>query len=118
MIALFERAFELLTANPSPERAWKKLGNEFPHLVADEEDQKSEPHRGKPGTAFSRGAKSAASLSDLASIPKCKLCGGLLHKNGKVVDHKDERSAGGGSGSANARWVHPACNSNRQVMKS
>jgi hypothetical protein len=118
MIAIFERAFELLTANPSPERAWKRLAREFPHLVADEEDQKSEPHKGKPGASFSRGAKNAASLSDLASIPKCKLCGGLLHKNGKVVDHEKERSAGGGSGSTNARWVHPACNSNRQAMKT
>ncbi|MDH2345716.1 DUF262 domain-containing protein [Bradyrhizobium sp. SSUT77] len=117
MLALFERMFKLLTANPSPERAWKTLAKEFPHLVADEEDQKSEAQKGSAGGRFSRGAKSAASLSDLGSIPKCKLCGGLLHKNGKVVDHERERSAGGSSGSANARWVHPACNSNRLVMK-
>jgi 5-methylcytosine-specific restriction endonuclease McrA len=113
MIALFERTIEILTANKDPEKAWKKLQREFPHLADDELDQKEESQKGRPGAKFSRGAKNAASFSDLATIPKCRLCGGLLHKNGKVVDHAVPRSAGGSSASANARWVHPRCNSER-----
>lgn len=114
MLALFERTLELLTANRDPERAWRRLAKEFPHLVADEQEQKEESNKGGVGAKFSRGAKNAAALSDLSSVPKCALCGGLLHKNGKVVDHKEKRSAGGRSSSSNARWVHPACNSNRE----
>ena len=118
MLELFERALELLSANKDPARAWKRLVKEFPYLAADEEEQVEAAHnKGKSGGKFSRSTKSAASLSDLSNIQKCVLCGGLLHKNGKVVDHKEPRSGRGSSASANARWVHPACNSNRQAMK-
>ena len=113
MLALFNRAVMLLSQNKNTDKVWQKLKKEFPHLADDEKEQKEEPNKGTAGAKFSRGAKSAISLINLSGVEKCALCGGLLHKNGKVADHKVTRSAGGHSGSANARWVHPACNSNR-----
>jgi hypothetical protein len=117
MLALFDLSLKLLTANPNPERAWKRLIKEFPHLVTDDEEEKAKSRKGSVGKSFSKGAKSAAALSELPNVARCALCNGLLHKNGKVADHKKEKSAGGSSASANARWVHPACNSNRKNAK-
>jgi 5-methylcytosine-specific restriction endonuclease McrA len=114
MLALFDRTLAILIATPDPIAAWKKLVREFPHLAEDEREQKQEATKGKSGGKFNRGAKNAAALSELSHVSKCEICGGLLHKNGKVVDHKQARSSGGRSSSANARWVHPACNSNRE----
>jgi hypothetical protein len=119
MLELFDRLLEILSKRAaSPERVWKKLADEFPHLVADEKDEREASRGGKPGEKFGRGAKSAASLRSLPGLERCALCGGLLHRNGKVVDHATERSKGGSSAARNARWVHPICNSNREKMNA
>jgi hypothetical protein len=113
MLALFERAMDLLAEDRDLILAWKKLSKEFPYLAVDEAEQKAESQKGARGKPFSSGAKSAATFGELSSVSRCALCGGLLHKNGKVADHKEQRSAGGSSASTNARWVHPRCNSER-----
>jgi hypothetical protein len=115
MLALFERAMDLLAEDRDLELAWKKLSKEFPYLAVDEAEQKAESKKGTRGKPFSSGAKSAATFAELSSVSRCAICGGLLHKNGKVVDHKEPKSSGGSSASVNARWVHPVCNSNRQA---
>jgi Protein of unknown function DUF262/HNH endonuclease len=113
MVLLFERAIAILSQNPDLDKAWRKLVSEFPHLADDDKDEKDESNKGTAGASFSRGAKSAAFLSGLSTVARCNLCGGLLHRNGMVADHKEEKSKGGTSASRNARMVHPACNSNR-----
>jgi hypothetical protein len=111
MLTLLNRSLDLLSKHPAVEAAWAELCKEFTYLVRDEDDEADNPAGVGP---FSSGAKSAVSLSELASAPKCGLCGGLLHRNGKVLDHRDKKAAGGSSFSSNGRWVHPICNSNRE----
>lgn len=116
MVSILSRLLDLLVANPDTEIAWQQLCTDFPHLKTDEEDENESASRGKPAGKFSRGAKNAAQFLELANVSKCGLCGGLLHRNGKVVDHEIERSLGGSSSSSNARWVHPICTSNRASL--
>ncbi len=119
MVLLYERIFKLLTAGVSHEEAWKKiiLEADFKFLASDDHEQKQEGQKGSAGRRFESKAKSAGFFEQaFPSAPKCSLCGGLLHVNGMVADHKDEKSRGGSSASANARMVHPVCNSNRGSM--
>ena len=113
MLDVLNRAVDLSAKNNSTAKAWKSLKQEFPHLAAEEKDEKEAARAGQPGAKFSVGMKSALSLADWSLVPKCPLCGGFLHVNGKVVDHATKRSDGGSSARSNARWVHPICNSNR-----
>ncbi|MBX3562471.1 MAG: DUF262 domain-containing protein [Sphingomonas sp.] len=119
MLALFNKVLGLLEANSGrgPEwaagRTWNMLQNEFPHLASDEREQAEEGEGAQAGAKFTGKAKSAATFADLASVPRCALCGGLLHRNGKTLDHSVKRADGGSSGKGNRRWVHPRCNSER-----
>ncbi|MGE0023635.1 MAG: HNH endonuclease family protein [Hyphomicrobium sp.] len=118
MITLFERTLEILTEKPDADKAWKSLTREFSHLADDDRDDKAKAKKGAPGKKLSRGAKSAAFLSNLAAAPRCELCGGLMHRNGMSGDHKVERSKRGSSASENARMTHPICNSDREKMNA
>ena len=112
MVALFDRTLKLLAADPDADKAWTVLKSEYSHLALDEAEEAT-ADVGGPGRGFSTGAKSAVTLADLAFAPRCRLCGGLLHRNGKVLDHIEKKADGGSSFSKNGRWVHPICNSNR-----
>jgi hypothetical protein len=114
MLTILNRLLDLFSKSPNPARAWKHLTGEFPQLLADEAAELEKAKKGAGGARFSRGAKSAGYLADLPTVPKCALCGGLLHRNGRVTDHKSERRVGGSSARINAQGAHPACNSNRQ----
>lgn len=111
MLDLLDRAVALLAKTDDTNKVWETLKEEFPTLRAEETD--AMPEEAAPGLDFSAGAKSALTYGDLASAPRCELCDGLLHINGKVVDHVEKKAEGGGSSSTNGRWVHPICNSNR-----
>jgi len=118
-VALYERIFELMSKGASPEDVWSTIVEEpnFLFLKPADQDEKVKSLSGTPGRPFARGAKSAAFFSQaFPSAPKCSLCGGLLHVNGMVVDHKQVKTEGGSSASANARMVHPICNSNREAI--
>lgn len=108
-VALLNRAIDLLFHDASQEKAWEVLLLEHPYL----RDEIKDDDEGGAGKPFSSAAKSAVSLSDLGSASRCPLCRGLLHRNGKVVDHTVKKADGGSSHSKNGRWVHPICNSNR-----
>jgi len=110
MTDLLDKILERLIDTPDAVKAWASLRKEFPNLAPDEA---SDPSNDGAGKAFSETAKNAVTLSDLHTTPRCGLCNGLLHRNGKVVDHIEEKSKGGSSHSKNGRWVHPICNSNR-----
>ena len=119
-VSLFGRIFELLSLNGAPARGvWKVITNqpEYSFLISDEKEHQEATIAGAPGKPFSSKTKSAAYLAQaLPSAPKCCLCGGLLHTNGITADHEVERSQGGSSAVANARYVHPFCNSNRKAI--
>jgi hypothetical protein len=64
------------------------------------------------GKRFTRDTKGAAYLRDaLPTAPKCKTCGGLLHRNGMQTGHQRHRREGGSAEIANAIMQHPFCNS-------
>jgi len=107
-LSLLDRAVSLLADGKSKDETWGALLKEFPPLAAQEVE-----FEGGAGRKFSSGAKSAVSMADLANVSRCPLCRGLLHPNGKVLDHDDKKANGGSSHSKNGRWVHPICNSNR-----
>ena len=87
------------------------------HLMPDEIEEAEEGEKGHPGERFSTKTKSAVTLDDLSGVPRCPLCGGLLHPSAMALDHTQERSRGGSSTKGNARYVHPVCNSNREKDK-
>jgi hypothetical protein len=60
---------------------------------------------------FSRETKAAAFIRDaLPGIPKCKICGGYLHKHSISIDHKVRKADGGLGTLNNAQLTHPYCN--------
>jgi 5-methylcytosine-specific restriction endonuclease McrA len=98
---------------------WVVITNqpEYSFLLPAEAEHQEAVETGEPGKPFSSKTKSAAFLAQaLPTGAKCHLCDGLLHTNGMTGDHKIERSQGGSSAIANARYVHPICNSNRKAM--
>ncbi len=61
---------------------------------------------------FSREIKSEAFLREALKSPiRCKICGGLIHKNSITIDHKDRKEDGGLGNIDNAQLAHPYCNS-------
>lgn len=117
MVLLYERVFDLLSTNDAD--VWGSIISEpgFEFLASDDYQQKQESLKGGIGQKFSRKAKSAGFFEQaLPTANRCALCGGLLYMNGIVSDHEDERSEGGSSTSANARPVHPRCNSERAAL--
>ena len=66
------------------------------------------------GKEFQKKTKSAAFMTQaLASVPRCQLCGGLMHLNSMQVDHITRMEEGGGAEPRNAQMTHPFCNSSR-----
>lgn len=116
-IALFDALLKILADDRNVENAWRRITrkHEFKYLLTDEKEHNEDLRTGKAGNKQSRTAKSAGYLREaLPRIQKCRLCGGLMHRNGMSSDHKRERSEGGSSAADNARMVHPICNSNRK----
>lgn len=65
-----------------------------------------------PGKDFSIDAKSEAFLSEVINnAPKCKICGGYLHRNSISIDHKMRKREGGKGELKNSQLTHPFCNS-------
>lgn len=62
--------------------------------------------------SFSRDTKGAAFLqSALPTAPKCPTCGGLMHRNGMQVGHRQAKRDGGMGTIDNSQMQHPFCNS-------
>lgn len=73
--------------------------------------QRPTAERGGKGKKFDTGAKSAVYLREvLQSAPKCKICGGFIHRNSISIDHVERRSDGGSSSPENGQLSHPYCN--------
>jgi len=60
---------------------------------------------------FSSQRKSAAFIHEaIAHAPRCKICGGYLHKNSITIDHIQRKEDGGIGSIDNAQLTHPYCN--------
>jgi hypothetical protein len=65
----------------------------------------------KPGNKFGRKTKSAVYLNEALSNPvRCRICGGLLHRNSVTTDHVQNRADGGTAAMDNGQVAHPYCN--------
>lgn len=73
--------------------------------------QRPEARRGAIGKKFDTEAKSAVYLREvLKTAPKCKICGGHIHRNSISFDHIERRRDGGSSSPENGQLAHPYCN--------
>lgn len=60
---------------------------------------------------FSTAKKSAVYIRDaIKNAPKCKICGGLIHRNSISIDHIQRKQDGGVADVNNAQLTHPYCN--------
>ena len=60
---------------------------------------------------FSSERKSAVYIKEaLLNAPKCKICGGYIHRNSITIDHIDRKEDGGLGNIENGQIAHPYCN--------
>jgi Protein of unknown function DUF262/HNH endonuclease len=121
MVTLYDGLLDRLLDGDDPSEVWAEMTgrSDFAFLLTDEQEQQQRKSEGAAGKGFSRAAKSGAFLEEaLPSAPRCGLCGGLLHVNGIVSDHIVEKEQGGSSAGANARPIHPRCNSERKHLSN
>lgn len=117
---IFSLALKLLQAGKSSDEAWAEIvaQEKYAYLATDDHEEKQAAQSGVPGGDFHRDQKSGMFFAQaLPTAQKCELCRGLLHVNGMVADHIQEKSRGGTSATANGRWIHPRCNSEREVNR-
>jgi hypothetical protein len=61
---------------------------------------------------FTTERKSAVFIKEaLANSLKCKICGGLIHRNSLTIDHITRKEDGGVGSVSNGQIAHPYCNS-------
>ena len=61
---------------------------------------------------FTQETKSEAFIREaLSSAPRCKICGGYIHRNAISIDHIIRKQDGGSGSVDNAQLTHPFCNS-------
>ncbi|NBA84858.1 DUF262 domain-containing protein [Emticicia sp. CRIBPO] len=60
---------------------------------------------------FSSDRKSAIYIKEaLLNAPRCKICGGYIHRNSITIDHIDRKEDGGLGNIENGQISHPYCN--------
>jgi hypothetical protein len=60
---------------------------------------------------FNTNKKSEIFIKDaLLSVPRCKICKGLIHRNSISIDHIQRQEDGGLATSDNGQITHPYCN--------
>lgn len=60
---------------------------------------------------FSTERKSAVFIKEaLSNAPRCKICGGYIHRNSISIDHIDRKQDGGVGTIENGQIAHPYCN--------
>ncbi len=60
---------------------------------------------------FTTGKKSAIYIREaLQNAPKCKICGGFIHRNSISIDHIQRKEDGGLATLNNGQITHPYCN--------
>jgi hypothetical protein len=65
----------------------------------------------KQGKKFDTDTKSEVYIrSALYSVPKCSICGAIVHVNSISIDHKKRRRDGGTATADNGQLTHHYCN--------
>ena len=65
----------------------------------------------KIGMKFNSDTKSEVFIrAAINSVPRCGICGGVVHMNSISVDHKKRRRDGGAAVTENGQLAHPYCN--------
>jgi hypothetical protein len=111
IISLYRTIIAKLKEGSSPEAVAGYLAGtkEFAFLIEQPDDV---PMLTLVGGSFTRETKGAAYLAEaLPTAPKCPTCGGLMHRNGMQVGHRQAKRLGGSGHSSNAAMQHPFCNS-------
>lgn len=70
------------------------------------------PQQLDPATKdFNTGKKSAVYIREaLQNAPKCRICGGFIHRNSISIDHVQRKEDGGLATLDNGQITHPYCN--------
>ena len=112
IIGLYRKIISRLREGKEPSEVADELRAtaEYGFLIDDVDE--TMPFLALEGGTFTRETKGAAFIADaLPSAPKCPTCGGLMHKNGMQVGHRQHRRSGGSNDVSNAMMQHPFCNS-------
>lgn len=112
IVNFFDLLVDNLSKDLSIEDAIKELIKtpEFKFLKIDNSEFEEENE--VTSTKFSRARKSAVYIKDvIEKAPRCKICGGLIHKNSITIDHIERKEDGGLGVDDNGQITHPYCNS-------
>lgn len=106
--SFFMDIIELLNNGKSTEKIIQQLidSSEYDYLsLLTEKDFKTTKKD------FSTNKKSAVFIKEaILNAPKCKICGGLIHRNSISIDHIKRKEDGGVASIENGQIAHPYCN--------
>ncbi|MDO6819457.1 DUF262 domain-containing protein [Zobellia sp. 1_MG-2023] len=105
--SFLKRCMELLNEEKSEFDVIKLLSqSEYDYLTIE-----SKEFEETSSSDFNTNRKSAVYIKDaIESAPKCKICGGLIHRNAISIDHIDRKEDGGLGTVDNGQLTHPYCN--------
>ena len=110
-MSFFEHLVDNLSKKLSVEDSLKELIKtpEFKFLKID--NSEFEEDNEVTSNKFSRARKSAVFIKDvIEKAPRCRICGGLIHKNSITIDHIERKEDGGLGVDDNGQITHPYCN--------
>jgi HNH endonuclease len=96
-------------AGKNSEESIKEIvaNNEFSYLALQNIAQQDE----YISKDFSTNHKSAIYMREaLHTAPRCKICGGFIHRNSISIDHVQRKQDGGLATLENGQLTHPYCN--------
>jgi hypothetical protein len=114
MKGFFYNVIELLDQGLSENEVLLKLKEKEHYNFLNEHESDTEISKAK---RFSKENKIAINIrEELDGMPKCKICGGVLHPFSKSHDHILDKKYGGGSESSNAQTTHHYCNNSKDKL--
>lgn len=114
MKGFFQNLIELLNKGLTEPQVLVALKEEKSYDFLNELERDTEAPKSKK---FSKEQKIAIGIrEELDGMPKCKLCGGILHPFSKSFDHKLDQKFGGGSDIENAQSSHYYCNNSKDKL--
>lgn len=114
MKGFFQNLIELFSRGLSEGDVLIALKKEKSYDFLNELESDTEAPKSKK---FSKEQKIAIGIrEELDGMPKCKLCGGILHPFSKSFDHKLDQKYSGGSETDNAQSSHHYCNNSKDKL--
>ncbi|HBG28518.1 MAG: hypothetical protein A2Y10_07215 [Planctomycetes bacterium GWF2_41_51] len=104
----FLRSIDMLNMDKTPDEAINMIIKETEYNYLTLSSENEFPSNQKD---FSTGKKSAIYIKQaIQGTPKCKICGGLIHRNSISIDHIQRKADGGLADIENGQITHPYCN--------